>query len=91
LTDEEIAKAVHCHRNTVFNVRQRLVEDGLEAALERKKRETPPVARILDGEKEARLIFYLRTFQDKRSIEITTCEFTSYSNRHIYILGEVQW
>ncbi len=56
LTDEEIAKAVHCHRNTVFNVRQRLVEHGLEAALERKKRETPPVAKILDGEKEARLI-----------------------------------
>ena len=56
LTDEEIAKAVHCHRNTVFNVRQRLVEQGLEAALERKKRETPPVTKMLDGEKEARLI-----------------------------------
>lgn len=56
LTDEEIAKAVHCHRNTAFNVRQRLVEQGLESALERKRRETPPVARILDGEKEARLI-----------------------------------
>jgi transposase len=56
LSDEEIAKAVHCHRNTVFNVRQRLVEQGLDAALERKKRETPPVAKILDGEKEARLI-----------------------------------
>jgi transposase len=56
LTDEEIAKAVHCHRNTAFNVRQRLVEQGLEAALERKKRESPPVEKILDGEKEARLI-----------------------------------
>jgi transposase len=56
LTDEEIAKAVHCHKNTVSNVRQRLVDHGLEAALERKKRETPPVAKILDGEKEARLI-----------------------------------
>ncbi len=56
LSDEEIAKTLHCHRNTVFNVRQRFVEEGLEAALERKKRETPPVARILDGEKEARLI-----------------------------------
>jgi transposase len=56
LTDEEIAKAVHCHRNTVYNVRQRLVEHGLEAALERKKRDAPPVAGMLDGEKEARLI-----------------------------------
>jgi hypothetical protein len=31
------------------------VEEGLEAALERKKREGSPTPRILDGEKEARL------------------------------------
>ena len=54
--DEDIAKALHCHRNTVANVRQRFVEHGLEAALGRKKRLKPPCEKLLDGEKEARLI-----------------------------------
>jgi hypothetical protein len=31
--DEDVAQALHCHRNTVANVRQRFVEHGLEAAL----------------------------------------------------------
>lgn len=56
LTDERIAKMLHCNRNTVVNVRKRLVEQGFESALQRKKRENPPVKKILDGEKEARLI-----------------------------------
>ena len=38
------------------NVRRRFVLEGFEAALERKKREHPPIAPILDAEKEARLI-----------------------------------
>jgi transposase len=54
--DETVAKALACHANTVRNVRQRLVEQGLEAALERQKQECPSRAKILDGEKEARLI-----------------------------------
>jgi hypothetical protein len=40
----------------VYRVRQQLVEEGLEAVLSRKKRATPAVARIFDGEKEAKLI-----------------------------------
>ena len=56
LTDTQAAKAFHCHLNTVVNVRQRFVEHGLEGALERKKQEAPSRKRILDGEKEARLI-----------------------------------
>ena len=56
LTDEEVASAFRCHMNTVKNVRQRFVEQGLEAALERKKQDKPSRRRILDGEKEARLI-----------------------------------
>jgi len=56
LKDEDIAKTFRCHRNTVANVRQRFVEQGLDGALERKKRETPPVPRKLDGRGEARLI-----------------------------------
>ena len=55
-TDEQTAQAFRCHKNTVRNLRQRLVERGLEAALERKKQQRPSRQRILDGEKEARLI-----------------------------------
>jgi transposase len=55
-SDEETADAFGCHANTVRNVRQRLVEQGLDAALGRKKQETPPRQKIFDGEKEARLI-----------------------------------
>ena len=55
-SDEETAEAFGCHANTVRNVRQRLVEQGLDAALERKKQQSPSRERIFDGEKEARLI-----------------------------------
>ena len=55
-TDQEIASYLHCHLQTVYNVRKRLVEQGFEAALERKERESPPTPPLLDGEKEARLI-----------------------------------
>ncbi len=53
-TDEAIAEAFRCHRNTVASVRQRFVEQGLEAALERRKRIYRP--RLVDGEVEARII-----------------------------------
>jgi hypothetical protein len=55
-SDEQTAQSLHCHANTVRNVRQRFVEQGLEAALERKKQEKPSRSRICDGEAEARLI-----------------------------------
>ena len=55
-TDEETAAAFKCNRNTVHNVRERFVMQGMEAALERKKQDNPSRKRILDGEKEARLI-----------------------------------
>lgn len=51
-----IARLLHCQENTVYEVRKRLVEQGFKAALERKKRETPPTPRLFDGEAEARLI-----------------------------------
>lgn len=56
LPDEETAKIFRCHLNTVKNVRQRFVEQGIEAALERKKQKEPSRKRLLDGEKEAKLI-----------------------------------
>jgi hypothetical protein len=55
-SDEHVAKALHCHGNTVRNVRQRFVEQGLEAALVRKKQGQPSRQRLLDGAKEAHLI-----------------------------------
>jgi transposase len=54
--DHRAAKAYKCHENTVRNVRQRFVEQGFEAALERKKQRAPSRKRIIDGENEARLI-----------------------------------
>jgi transposase len=54
--DHQAAKAYKCHQNTVVNVRQRFVEQGFEAALERKKQQSPSRERIIDGESEARLI-----------------------------------
>jgi transposase len=56
LTDENSAKIFGCHQNTVRYVRQRFVEQCIEAALERKKRENPPREPKIDGEKEAQLI-----------------------------------
>ena len=54
--DHQVAKAYKCHPNTVVHVRQRFVLQGFEAALERKKQRSPSRERILDGEKEAKLI-----------------------------------
>jgi transposase len=55
-SDEHVAQAFRCHGNTVRNVRQRFVEQGLEAALARKKQGKPSRQRLLDGAKEAHLI-----------------------------------
>jgi transposase len=56
VADRDVAKQFHCHANTVANLRERFVEEGLEAALERKKRLTPPTPYIFDGRAEAQLI-----------------------------------
>jgi transposase len=55
-TDEEAAEAFGIRANTVRDIRQRFVEEGLESALERKRRTEPPTPRKLDGAGEARLI-----------------------------------
>jgi hypothetical protein len=54
--DYRIAEAFDCRTKTVENVRQRLVEYGFREALERSKRKTPPVEKLLDGDQEARII-----------------------------------
>jgi len=47
--DERIAEALDIGASTVFRTRQRLVEEGLQAALQRKPRERPSIPRIFDG------------------------------------------
>ncbi len=55
-SDSRIIKALDTSVSMVYRVRKQLVEEGFEAVLSRKQRATPAVARIFDGEKEARLI-----------------------------------
>ena len=55
-SDSEIVRVLDTTKSMVYRVRKQLVEEGLDAVLSRKARETPPVARIFDGEKEAKLI-----------------------------------
>ena len=55
-SDSRIIKALETSASMVYRVRKQLVEEGLEAVLSRKQRATPAVARIFDGEKEAKLI-----------------------------------
>ena len=55
-TDKRIAEAFNCRIQTVENIRRKFVMEGFEAALNRKKRNTPPTPKLLDGEKEAKVI-----------------------------------
>ena len=55
-SDSKIAEALFCRTQTIENVRRRLVTEGLDAVLNRKKRETPPRPKILDGKQEAEII-----------------------------------
>jgi len=55
-SDERTGEALEIHATTVRAIRERFVEEGLEAALIRKKQCRPSVIRKLDGAKEARLI-----------------------------------
>lgn len=54
--DRKIAEAFSCRTKTVENVRQKFVTEGFDVSLNRKKRDTPPRAKLLDGEQEARII-----------------------------------
>ena len=56
LTDERAARALSVSVGTIEQLRRRLVEQGLEACLQRKPQDRPSVEPKFDGEKEARLI-----------------------------------
>jgi len=53
--DAEIVEALDTNLTMVSRVREKLVTEGLDAVLTRKKRETPPIAPIFDGEAQAKL------------------------------------
>jgi hypothetical protein len=55
-SDSGIIEALETSVSMVCRVRKQLVEEGFEAGLSRKQRATPAVARIFNGEKEAKLI-----------------------------------
>jgi hypothetical protein len=55
-SDRQIVAALDTTPSMLYRVRKQLVEEGFEAVLSRKQRATPAVARIFDGEKEAKLI-----------------------------------
>ncbi len=54
--DAKVSDALRVHTNTICGIRQRFVEQNLEAALNRKKRLTPGRQPVFDGRAEARLI-----------------------------------
>ena len=54
-TDKSIAKAYHATEKSIYNLRRRFVEQGLNAALGREKREIAPRNKI-DGEIEAKIV-----------------------------------
>ena len=55
-SDNKIIAALDTSASMVYRVRKQLVEEGFEAVLRRKQCKTPAVARIFDGEREAKLI-----------------------------------
>ena len=56
MKDLDAARAFGVSVRSIESLRQRLVEEGLDAALDRKKQVRPSVEQMFDGEKEARLI-----------------------------------
>jgi hypothetical protein len=52
----EVAEALGMTPRTLEHLKERFVEQGLEEALQRKERESPPRPIIFDGEFEARLL-----------------------------------
>jgi hypothetical protein len=56
MSDAEAAQAFHMTVRSIELLRKRLVEDGLDTALERKRQALPSIEKMFDGEREAKLI-----------------------------------
>jgi transposase len=52
----EIAKQCNCQAALVYKVSKQYAREGIDRVLNRKVRETPPVAKIITGEAEAKII-----------------------------------
>ena len=65
-TDDKICTALDTNVAMVSRVRRQLIEEGLDAVLTRKKRTTPPVAPIFDGEARAGIGRYLSFYNSRR-------------------------
>jgi hypothetical protein len=55
-SEVEIAELFHVNQQTVHAIRKLFSEKGLETAIGRKKRETPPIEAKITGEVEAKII-----------------------------------
>jgi hypothetical protein len=56
LKPEECARKCKLHRETIYGIRKQFITEGMEAAVYRKKRETPPVAPKVTGDVEAHIV-----------------------------------
>ena len=56
MTEAEVAEQFHVNKQTVHTIRRAFSENGLDAALGRKKRMTPPVEAKITGDIEAKII-----------------------------------
>jgi hypothetical protein len=52
----QICRALHTNVTMVARVREKLVAEGLDGVLSRKKRDRPPIEPIFDGKRQAQLI-----------------------------------
>ena len=55
-SEAAIASLFHINQQTVHTIRRRYSEKGLDVAISRKKRDTPPVVPKITGEVEAKII-----------------------------------
>lgn len=56
MTVERIAQTFHTSGPTIEKTRKAFIENGIKGAVERKKRETPPVPAKIDGTVEAHIL-----------------------------------
>jgi hypothetical protein len=56
MKDADAARAFGVAARSIESLRKRFVEQGLDAALDRKRQVRPSIERMFDGEKEAKLI-----------------------------------
>ena len=83
-SDSRIIQALDTSASMIYRVRKQLVEEGFEAVLSRKRRMTPPVAAIFDGEKEAKLIALgvLQAAEGARPLDVAPAGEQGRGTRH---------